>query len=98
MHICHQPGPTGAAIYLGLVPCVAETPVLLSWSPPLASAAAPPLRLGVPVTVGKVGGREGGREGGKEGGREGGREGGMEVGRERWRVLECYDIAGTHFL
>ena len=42
---CHQPGPTGVAIYLGLVPYVAETPLPPSWSPPLASGAAPPLRL-----------------------------------------------------
>ena len=85
MHICHQPGPTGAVIYLGLVPCVAETLVPLFWSPPLASAAAPPLRLEVPVTVGMVGGREGGRESGKEGGRVGGRKGGWKGGREGGR-------------
>ena len=86
MHICHQPGPTGAAIYLGLVPCVAKTLVPLFWSPPLASAAAPPLRLEVPVTVGMVGGREGEWEGGRErGGKEGEREEGREGGRERGR-------------
>ena len=45
MHTCQQPGPTGAAIYLGLVPYVAETPLPPSWSPPLASGAAPPSRL-----------------------------------------------------